>query len=115
MELPIYNITFKWVSDTQNNAADCLLQLVDVKYSPVISNTSINIVVTSTQDGHATHTHGKTLTPTDATPSADVKPTSASNTDTFNVPFSHRGIQGHSLAHAEDRSLQQMHLKMATE
>ena len=73
------------------------------------------MVVTSTPDGPATHTHSKTLAPTDTTPPADVHSMVTSNTGTVNVPpTSHRRPQGHSLTNADDRSLLQMHFKMAT-
>ena len=58
--------------------------MVDVKDSPVTSYASINMVVTSTLDGPATHTHSKTLMPTDTTPSTDVKFTL--NIDKVSVP-----------------------------
>ena len=86
LELATYNSTFEWISGAHNKAADCLSGLVDVKDAPVTSNTPINMVVTSTPDGPATHTHSKTLTPTDTTPLADVKSMSTSNTDTVNAP-----------------------------
>ena len=75
---------------------------------------SINMLVTSTPDGSATHTHSKTCTPTDTTPPKDVKTTS--NTDKVNAPPTYHGrLQGHSLTNANNKSLLQMHLIMATQ
>ena len=86
LELAMYNITFEWISWAHNKAADCLSWLVDVKDTPVTSNASINMVVTSTPDGPATHTHSKTLAPTDTTPPADVQSMVTSNTGIVNTP-----------------------------
>ena len=79
MELPTHNITFEWISGAHNKAADCLSWLEDVKDTPVTSNTSIIMVVTSTLDGPATDICSKTLTHTDTIPPTDVK--STLNTD----------------------------------
>ena len=49
LELATYNITFEWISGTQNKAADCLSQLV----KPIM--TPINMLTSST-DGPAFHT-----------------------------------------------------------
>ena len=83
LELATHNITFEWIYGAHNKAADCLPLLVDVKDTPVSSNTSINMVVTSTPDGPATCTHSKTCTPTDTTTPTAVK--STSNTDNINA------------------------------
>ena len=72
LELTTYNITFEWILGPCNKAADCLSQLVDAKDTLVPSNASINMVVTSTLDGPATHACRKTPTPTDTTPPTDV-------------------------------------------
>ena len=84
LELTTYNITFEWISGACNKAANCLSQLMDVKDTPVHSNTSINMVVISTLNGPATCTCSKTLTPTDSKPPADVK--STWNTNKINAP-----------------------------
>ena len=83
LELATYNITFEWISGAHKSAA-CLSQLVDFNDTPVTSTASINILVISSPDGPATHTHSKTCTPTDTTPPIDVKTTS--NTDKMNAP-----------------------------
>ena len=83
LELATHNITFEWMSGAHNKAANCLSQLVNVKETPVTSNTSINMVVTYTTDGPANHSHSKTLT--DTTPPADVK--CSLNTDKVSAPL----------------------------
>ena len=80
LELTAYSITFEWITGAHNKATDCLSQLMDVKDTPITSNTPINMVVTSTPDGPATHTHSKTLTPTDTTQPADVQSMTTLNT-----------------------------------
>ena len=56
LELATYNITFEWISGAHNKAPDCLSWLVDVKDTPTVPTASINMLVTSTPDGPATHT-----------------------------------------------------------
>ena len=82
--LATYSITFEWKSGAQNKANGCVSQLVDTRDTPVTSNLSINMVVTSIVDGPATCAYSKTFTPTDTTPPADVKLTS--NTDKVSGP-----------------------------
>ena len=72
LELATYNITFEWISSACNKAADCLSWLVDVKNTPAPPKASISMLVTSTPDGPATHTHSKTCNPTDTTLPSDV-------------------------------------------
>ena len=43
LELATYIITFEWILDAHNKAADCLLQLVDAKDTPATSTTSIHM------------------------------------------------------------------------
>ena len=76
LELTTYNFTFEWISGACSKAADCLSQLVDVKYTPVTSTASINMLCISIPDDPAPWS--KTHTPT------DVK--STLNTDKVNVP-----------------------------
>ena len=76
LELATYNITLEWISRAHNKAADCLSWMVDVKDTPVTSNTSINMAGIPTLDSPATHTCSKTLPPTYTTPPTDVKSTS---------------------------------------
>ena len=83
-ELTTYNITFESILGALNKTAGCLSQLVDVNDTPVISMASINMLVTSTPDGPATHTYSKTCNPTNPTPPTDVKTTST--TDKVNAP-----------------------------
>ena len=86
LELTTYNITYEWISGACNKAADSLSQLVDVKDTPVTSNAPINMVVTSTSDGPTTHTHSKTLVPTDTTPPTDVQSMVTLNPGTVSAP-----------------------------
>ena len=83
LELATYNITFGWIPGACNKAADCLSQLVDVKDTPVTPIALINILVTSTQDGPATHTCSKTCNTTNITPLTD--PTTASTNGKVNT------------------------------
>ena len=76
LELTTYNIIFVWISGAHNKAADCLLQLVDVKDTPTTFTASINMLITSIPDGPATHTHSKTCNPRDTTPPTDLQTTS---------------------------------------
>ena len=71
------------------------------------------MVVTSPPDGPATNIHTKTLTPTDTTPPIDVNPHQHGTLTQSMHPTSHRGLQGHSLTNAEDRSFMEIHFKMA--
>ena len=84
LELTIYNITFEWILGGCNKASDYLLWLVDIKETPVISTSSINMLVTSTPDGPATHTHSKTHDLTNPTLPTDGK--SALSADKVNAP-----------------------------
>ena len=83
LELATYNINFEWISGAHNMAADCLLWLVNVKDTPAMAAVSINMLVTSTPDGPATHTCNKTCHTGDAT-AADTTPTSTN--DKVNTP-----------------------------
>ena len=85
-----YNITCKWISGTQNKAAACLLQLVDVKDTPATPTVLINMLVTSTPDGPATWTHSK-ICNTANTTAADTMPTSTN--DKINTPLTLRADQ----------------------
>ena len=113
LESTTYNITFEWISGTNNKAAYCLSWLVDVKDTPVTFKASINTLVTSTLDGPATHINSKTLTPTDITPHTGVKYTL--NTDKVRAPPLPTEDCKDTLTNAEDRSLLQMHFKMASQ
>ena len=84
LELATYNITFELISGAHNKAADCISQLVDIKDMPANATTSINMLVTSTPDGPATHTYSKTHDSSDTTPSTNV--TTTSTTDKVNAP-----------------------------
>ena len=46
-------MTFEWISDAHNKAADYLSCSVDVKDTPTTPTNSINTLVTSTPDGPA--------------------------------------------------------------
>ena len=74
---------FEWISGTHNKAADCLSWLVDVKDTPTTPSALINMLVTSTPDGPATHTHSKTCN-TAHTTFTDTTP--ASTNDKVNAP-----------------------------
>ena len=65
LEPTTYNLIFKWISGAHNRTGDYLSWVVDVKDTPWISKTLINLVVTSTLDDPATCTCIKILTPTD--------------------------------------------------
>ena len=84
LEPATYSITFEWISGANNKAADCLLQLVDVKDTLVTSTASINMLVAPSLDHPVTCTHSKTYTPTDTTPPTDAK--TMANTDKVNGP-----------------------------
>ena len=81
LELSTYNITFEWISGACNKATDYLSQLVDVKGTAATSMATIHMLVTTTLDGSATHTHSKTHNPTYTTLLTD-----ASTTDKVNAP-----------------------------
>ena len=83
LELATYNIKFEWISGAHNKAADCLSCLVDVKDTPATHTAMFNMLVTSTPDGPATHTHSKIHITADTTPT-DTMPTSTN--DTVYVP-----------------------------
>ena len=83
MELATYNINFEWVSGAHNKAADCLSQLVNVKDTPAIPTALINMLVISTPDGTATHTHSKMHNTVNTTPADS---TAASSSDMVNTP-----------------------------
>ena len=83
LEPVTYNIKFKWILGAHNKAADSLSRSVDVKDTPATTTALINILVTSTPDGPATHTLSKTLNTTNLT-STDTTPTSIN--DIVNTP-----------------------------
>ena len=60
LELATYHITFEWILGVLKKAADYLSWLADVKDTPITSNASSNMVVTSTPDSPVTHTCSKT-------------------------------------------------------
>ena len=60
------------------------LTSVDIKDTPVAFTASINMLVTSTQECPATHTHSSSCTPTDTTLPRDDK--TMLNTDKLNAP-----------------------------
>ena len=78
----LHNITFEWISGA-HKAADCLSQLVDVKDTLATPTASINVLVTSTADGPATHTHSKTCNTANTTPPTDT--TTTSTDDKVNI------------------------------
>ena len=61
LELATYNITFKWISEAKNKAADYLSRLV----SP--TGKSINMLTASINDGPAFHTRSRTQSTSDPT------------------------------------------------
>ena len=61
LELTTYNISFEWISEAKNKAADCLSRLV----SP--TGTSINMLTASFNDGPAFHTRSHTQSTSDST------------------------------------------------
>ena len=89
LELVTYNITFEWISCTHNKAAYCLSQLVDVKDTAANSTSLIPMLVTSTPDGPAPHTHSKTHNTAVTTPPTDPKTTSTDDKIKF-TSTSHR-------------------------
>ena len=76
--LATYNIKFEWTSGACNKAADCLLQLVNVKDTPATPTAFINMLDTSTSDSPATCTHSKTCKTANTT-STDTTPTLTNN------------------------------------
>ena len=67
LELATYYITVEWISEAHSKAADCLLQLVDVKDNPTTPIVSIHMLVMSTPDCPTTGTNSKTCNSTDTT------------------------------------------------
>ena len=59
LELATYNISFEWISGARNKAADCLSRLV----TP--TNTTINMLTASSNDGPAFHTRSHTQNTSD--------------------------------------------------
>ena len=88
---------------------------MDVKGTPVTSNTPINMVLTSTSDSPAIHTHSRMLTTTDTTPSTDVQSMVTLNTGTVSTPPPLMEDLKDTLTGREDRSLLQRHFKMTTQ
>ena len=58
LELASYNITFKWISGSQNKAADCLSWLVKL---PTNGKATIKMLTATNSDGPAFNTRSKTL------------------------------------------------------
>ena len=56
LELATYNITFEWISGAKNQAADCLLQLVE----PTLTSTTVNMLTAAHTDGPAFNTRSHT-------------------------------------------------------
>ena len=83
LELATYKINFELISGACNKAVDCLSWLVDVTDTPTMPTALINMLVTSTPDGAATHSHSKTCN-TASTEPAD--PTTTSTNHMVNVP-----------------------------
>ena len=80
LELATYNITFEWISEAKNKAADCLSRLV----SP--TGTSINMLTASLNDRPAFHTRSHTQSisdPTSAPPAAPTPHISQDDTPTL--------------------------------
>ena len=83
LELAIHSIKLESISGAHKKVADCLSWLVDAKDTPAILTALINMLVTSTPDGSATHAHSKTCNTANTT-SADLMPTSCY--DRVNMP-----------------------------
>ena len=58
LELATYNITFKWISGAQNNAADCLSRLVKL---PRDRQVTVQMLTTTDYDGPAFNTMSRTV------------------------------------------------------
>ena len=78
LELATYIMKYEWISGACNKAAVCLSQLVDFKDTPATIAALINMLVTSTPDGPATHTCSKTCNTAD-TISTDTTSTSTND------------------------------------
>ena len=64
LELAMYNVTFEWISDAHNKAAECLLRLVEgLENDATASSILMNVVTASPTDGPTTCTCSKTNTP----------------------------------------------------
>ena len=57
LELTTYNITFRWVSGNQNNAADCLSRLVDL---PQDRQATVQMLFATNHDGPTFHPRSRT-------------------------------------------------------
>ena len=68
LELATYNITFEWISGTQNKSADCLYRLVSPKEK------TINMLTASIMDGPAFHTRSCTQNRSDSIPTSPAMP-----------------------------------------
>ena len=68
LELATYNITFEWISGTQNKAVDCLSRLVSPKEK------TINMLTASITDGPAFHTRSRTQNSSDSIPTSPAMP-----------------------------------------
>ena len=80
-----HNITFEWISGTQNKAPYYLSWLVNVKDTPATPVALINMLVTTTSDGSATCTCSKTCNTDNTTLLTD--PTTTSPNDKVNAPL----------------------------
>ena len=86
LQLATYNITFEWISEAKNKAADCLSHLVEL---PLTTSAPINMLSVSNTDGPASNTRSQTHQhPTPETSTAQPSIINLSLTSTTPTPKS---------------------------